>query len=465
MALEFLLRIPVLIQLAILVVCLVRREFKFRRSVPKDLPWVGKRSEWFWRIRSDVRGLFGIGERITKAYHEYSKNGKFFIISDLVTGPEVMVPVSKIPVLLAQPDEVMDTTNTHCDILQSDYTFSHPRIFRNPLQVDVVRKVLTRQIGSLVEPVMDEIAMSFDELWGFDTEGWKEILIDRDMNRVIARTLHRMLLGPDLCKNQEFIDRATTHSRTIIYCAIIIHVIPEFLKPWVQFSRPNRIGMNDFLQWQIRESLGQPDPVEHSPEIIAGRVESVNFSAIHTTQGTAMGVMLDLFSSPPEKGYVEALREEATRVLEEDGGRWTKTGVAKLIRIDSTIKESMRWKGGSARSLTRTVIKRDGFTFEDGVHIPYGFKVGTPQYAIHLDEEFYPNPKLWDPFRFSREREEFEQASRRRRGPAGDDSHADAAEPLEGPGDGNVGILRLRNEAVVSTSEKYIAWGHGRHAW
>jgi hypothetical protein len=30
-----------------------------------------------------------------------------------------------------------------------------------------------------------------------------------------------------------------------------------------------------------------------------------------------MGIMLDLFSSPPEKGYVEALREEATSVLAE----------------------------------------------------------------------------------------------------------------------------------------------------
>jgi hypothetical protein len=110
-----------------------------------------------------------------------------------------MVPPSKIPVLLAQPDEVLDTTDTHCDILQSDYTFSHPLIFRNPLQADVIRKTLTRQIGSLVEPLMEEIAASFDELWGLDTEEWKEILIDKDMNRVIARTLHRMLLGPTLC--------------------------------------------------------------------------------------------------------------------------------------------------------------------------------------------------------------------------------------------------------------------------
>jgi hypothetical protein len=215
-----------------------------------------------------------------------------------------------------------------------------------------------------------------------------------------------------------------------------------------------------------------------------------------------MGVMLDLFSSPPEKGYVEALREEAARVLAEDGGRWTKAGVAKLIRIDSTIKESMRWKGGSARGLPRTVshptthahshptrtpsrgaskseslsppqsdhptpptqqvIQRDGFTFEDGVHIPYGFKVGVPQYPIHLDEDFYPNPKLWDPFRFSREREEFEHAQRCA---AAKDTGTDTTETPKGSSGENAGILRFRNEAMVSTNDRYLAWGHGRHAW
>jgi hypothetical protein len=134
-----------------------------------------------------------------KFIHQYSKNGKYFIISNLIAGPEVMVPPSRIPVLLAQPDEVMDSLITHCEILQSDYTFSHPRIFRNPLQADVIRKTLTRQVGSLVGPVMEEITEGFDELWGLDTEEWKEVWVDRDMNRVIARTLHRMLLGPELC--------------------------------------------------------------------------------------------------------------------------------------------------------------------------------------------------------------------------------------------------------------------------
>jgi hypothetical protein len=70
MVLEFFLRLPVLIQLVLFAAYVINKELKFRRSIPKGLPWVGKRSEWFWRIRSDVRGLFRVGETITKAYRE-----------------------------------------------------------------------------------------------------------------------------------------------------------------------------------------------------------------------------------------------------------------------------------------------------------------------------------------------------------------------------------------------------------
>ena len=45
--------------------------------------------------------------------------------------------------------------------------------------------------------------------------------------------------------------------------------------------------------------------------------------------------------------YVEALREEASRVIEEDG--WTKKAMNKLRKIDSFIKESHRLTGISTR--------------------------------------------------------------------------------------------------------------------
>ena len=71
--------------------------------------------------------------------------------------------------------------------------------------------------------------------------------------------------------------------------------------------------------------------------------------------------MFDLYSSPPEMGYIEALREEAAHILAEEEGVWTKAGLAKMLKMDSALRESMRLGGGGARRLTRKVNKHSSY--------------------------------------------------------------------------------------------------------
>ena len=66
-----------------------------------------------------------------------------------------------------------------------------------------------------------------------------------------------------------------------------------------------------------------------------------------------VSLLLDLYSSPPEKGYVEAIREEVARVLEEEGGAWTKAGLARMPRLESAVKEAMRWRGTGPKIMSR----------------------------------------------------------------------------------------------------------------
>ncbi len=51
--------------------------------------------------------------------------------------------------------------------------------------------------------------------------------------------------------------------------------------------------------------------------------------------------ILDLFSTDPSLGYVDALREECAAVFHEHGS-WTRSAVEKLTLVDSAIRESMR---------------------------------------------------------------------------------------------------------------------------
>jgi cytochrome P450 len=81
----------------------------------------------------------------------------------------------------------------------------------------------------------------------------------------------------------------------------------------------------------------------------------VNDISLHSTSFTVQNVILDLFSSDPELGFVDALREEAASVFAKFGGSWTRDAVRELKLIDSMIRESMRLNPFAIVGLPRTV--------------------------------------------------------------------------------------------------------------
>lgn len=72
---------------------------------------------------------------------------------------------------------------------------------------------------------------------------------------------------------------------------------------------------------------------------------------------------------------------------------------------------------------------------DSGLHLPQGTRVGTSTYSIHHDESIYRDASTYDPFRFSREREEK-----------------------------STSVLKGKNLAAVTTSDTFLSFGHGRHA-
>jgi hypothetical protein len=96
--------------------------------------------------------------------------------------------------------------------------------------------------------------------------------------------------------------------------------------------------------------MGQLDPKR-----VAHRLLLVNDISLHSTSFTVQNVILDLFSSDPALGFVDALRDEAKSVLAMHGGSWTRDAVRDLKLIDSMIRESMRLNPFAIVGLPRTV--------------------------------------------------------------------------------------------------------------
>ena len=71
-------------------------------------------------------------------------------------------------------------------------------------------------------------------------------------------------------------------------------------------------------------------------------------------------------------------------------------------------------------------------TFTDGTIIPAGSTIVAAATGTHMDEEYYENPDIFNPWRFS-------------------DMRGDEGEATK--------------HQFVSTSVDYVSFGHGKHAW
>ncbi|KAG6259542.1 hypothetical protein E4U24_003808 [Claviceps purpurea] len=124
----------------------------------------------------------------------------------------------------------------------------------------------------------------------------------------------------------------------------------------------------------------------------------VIFAALHTSSQLVAHTLFELATRPD---YIGALREEVEQCFEQHG-QGTKAALDSMYKIDSFIKETQRFNPLDAASLARVALKE--FTFSNGLHIPKGSVIFTPNSPIFEDERFYPNAKTFDGFRFSRMR-------------------------------------------------------------
>jgi cytochrome P450 len=210
-----------------------------------------------------------------------------------------------------------------------------------------------------------------------------------------------------------------------------------------------RPDLNDYTTWHIKEV--ELDPIESTPQKIANRIMTINFAAIHTSTFAATNILFDLFSSPLVDTYVKEIREEVAQALSENGGKWDKNTIAKLIKTDSAVRESLRISTFMSTGMDRVVVDPHGATMTNGLHLPQGTKVGTSTYWIHHDDSVYENAMTYDAFRFSRSREIAIAAGKLR-------MEGNETESMQGSvkKEELAKLLESKNLATVTTSDTFL---------
>ena len=99
--------------------------------------------------------------------------------------------------LLAQPDSKISVKENLRDMFATDYTLPW---FPNPTHETLIRRDLTKQLGSLTAHVANELASAFNDYWGTETDKYTDVCVQQTMMKIVTRAANRMLVGLPLCE-------------------------------------------------------------------------------------------------------------------------------------------------------------------------------------------------------------------------------------------------------------------------
>ncbi|KAI0549856.1 cytochrome P450 [Xylaria curta] len=437
-----------------------------RKKVPyPKFPLVGVQVGQFmaW-TRALFRSITTTAANANEGYKIFSlRQNLAFSLPSLTYGYITILPPSQLDVL-NRPEADLLSHPIQMEVMQPGYLMGDPDelLFKNPIQFDVVRQHMTKDIGFLAASTADEIHQLFSEGSCFTSKQttagvWNFCL------RIVSRAANRTLFRLPLCRNETLLNRSAMYTNVVYFGSTIISFLPtsmrwlvgpiigligrrhvnvckRILKPLIgerlhAWCEADSTEMpNDALQWMIQKSA-RSDPHNLNPDIIAQRLLILQITSIYTTTLALSHILVNLYGSESKDDFVAGLRSECERVAAEHQGLLTKQAIDKLYRMDSTIRESLRVSPFSVIAPIRIVGAEGGIDLDGGQNIPKGARVGAPFQAIHHDDRYYTNPYVFDAFRFSRAFE----------------------------GSGNNYRQDSEQELTVNVNDRFLSWGYGRH--
>lgn len=363
-----------------------------------------------------IRFILHAKHMIRKGY-EQNKEGFFKVpMIDrwmvVVSGPRFVDELCKIP------DEKLSFDHAMQDILQVKYTFGL-EAQEHPYHVQVVREHLKRNFEELFPRIFEEIRLVFDELVPFQEHGWVRVGAYSAAMKATCRASNRVFVGFPICQSPEFEKIQLKFALQVATRATVINIFPKLLRPVIgrlltntpsslrhcmevlrpivderlkkeKFFGNNWPGRpNDMLSWLIDVS----SPEDRNLRSIALRILVLNFASLHTSAQSFAHALFNLAAHPQ---YIEPLREEVKGVVGQYG--WTQDSMSQLRKVDSFLRESQRV---SCTCLTPVVRKAmEDIIFSDGTRIPAGTHLAMSPTTMSLDDQYYPNPDEFEPFRF-----------------------------------------------------------------
>ncbi|KAF7862708.1 hypothetical protein EAF04_007581 [Stromatinia cepivora] len=300
------------------------------------------------------------------------------------------------------------------------------------LQFVVCSGQLSQNISRLAQPTYDEILFRLNsklEKTESNNGNYSFPLFALVIELITSATA-RAFVGPELCRNPEWLSTATGYTMDSANVATdlkkhyrLLHpIIAPFLTSYKQirnrFSVARKLLLPliqerrsatskehpDMVQWLIDSARGR----DAETDKLVTRMLFLNAAAIHTTAEVATNVILDLCARAED---LKTLKEELSTVIEqvEDIDITTQT-LSSLKKMDGFIKESHRVNTLGLMTFNRQLAVP--VTLSNGITLPKNTYISMTHYLINKDPELYPSPNTFDSLRFYRKRQEPGQQER-----------------------------------------------------
>ncbi|CAI6093148.1 unnamed protein product [Clonostachys chloroleuca] len=393
-------------------------------------------ANWGWRWRF----AFYAEELLQKGMALY-KDRPFKLMTD---SGEIIVLPSKLVSTIGSEDRLLLRESVAEDFhahLPGFEVFAAAARY-DQLGQSVVRKRLTRSLNKITEPLSQEVSFATELRLGNGKE-WKKVYIYKEILDIVARSSSRVFLGPEICRNEAWLDITKRYTSEAFIGSAILRAFPNWFRNvahWVipqcrnlRWMAPKaREIITPFIEERRRlraESLAKGEEPEKFDDAIDWFEDESNgapydaaiaqlglsMAAIHTTSDLLTETLLRLARRPE---LVEELRSEVIQELRKDG--WKKTSLYNMKLLDSVIKESQRLRPISMGKQFRSSVTKKYDTNSDkivsmvrkavedvplptGEVIPKGHRtvVLTDQ---HRSAELFTNPDVFDGHRFVRQR-------------------------------------------------------------
>lgn len=460
-----------LIALGVVAILYVVEKLFFAQPLPKGVPFIREPPgatrfslKTRWAYMTDCVNLH------KEAYEKYLEKDQAVIIPGIGFRNDLLLPLSSYKWINTYDDSKLSASHAFAEFDQIEHSLGSDIYIKDPWQGTTVKNELNPLLDHLIEALNEEVGVAFDTYLGTTPGKWVEVNIYDVMKKFVAQANSRFTVGLPLCRNQDYLQTSLDINEQFIYTAGTGLASPGVLRPFT--TRLAAIG----LRWNLRklgkivrpiydqrlEYLKRPqngrdpdEPRDHFQIMLRyaqrershefgdyqntiTRLATANFGSIHQSGFLMTNLILNILSSNKEFNTVSVLRNEFERVAHSDGNpdTWTKAKMAQLVRGDSAQRETLRLNNFGGRVLFRKALV-NGIVTDTGIEIPNGCTLSCLSNAPMTSETKYEQANKFDPFRFSRVREQQIGMGKEAQGP-----------PL----------------TFVSTSLDYLPFSNGKHS-